>query len=147
MLSKLIIPHDSNCHLNMYWTKNICNRTTTTGNSVITLHSALIRNLIKLKGTAKLTAQGEWICLRHSKYILFEILAHRTWKGSTSACRLSQPNCQIRLSWLAGAQPFHVLFARISNKIYLESLRHIRSPCAVSFAVYFNFIRFLISTL
>ena len=45
------------------------------------IHSALIRNLIKLKDTAKLTAQGEQACLKDSKYILFEILAHRTWKG------------------------------------------------------------------
>ena len=44
-------------------------------------------------------------------------------------------------------RPFHVLCARISNKIYLESLRHTRSPCAVSFTVPFNFIRFLISAL
>ena len=42
------------------------------------LHSALIRNLIKLKGTVKLTAQGERACLKYSKYILFEILADRT---------------------------------------------------------------------
>ena len=38
-------------------------------------HSALIKNLIKLKGTAKLTAQGEQVCLKDSKYVLFEILA------------------------------------------------------------------------
>ena len=69
-------------------------------NSNVT-HSALIRNLIKLKGTEKLTAQGDWVCLKHSKYILFEILAHRKWKGSTSACRPIQPNYQIRLAWLA----------------------------------------------
>ena len=31
--------------------------------------------------------------------------------------------------------------------VYLESLRHTRSPCAVSFAVPINFTRFLISTL
>ena len=66
-------------------------------------HSALIRNLIKLKGTAKLTLQGERVCLKDSKYILFEILAHRKWKGSTSACWLSQPNCQIGLARLARA--------------------------------------------
>ena len=40
-------------------------------------HSALFRNLIKLKGTAKLTAQDERVCLRDSKYILFEILEIR----------------------------------------------------------------------
>ena len=42
------------------------------------LHSALIRNLMNLKGTVKLTAQGERVCLKDSKYILFEILANRT---------------------------------------------------------------------
>ena len=41
-------------------------------------HSALIMNLIKLKGTAKLTAQGEQVCIKDSKHILFEILASRT---------------------------------------------------------------------
>ena len=41
------------------------------------LHSALMRNLIKLKSTVKLTAQGERVCLKDSKYILFEILEHR----------------------------------------------------------------------
>ena len=69
---------------------------------LIPTHSALIRNLIKLKGTAKLTAQGERVCLKDSKYILFEILANRTWKGCTSSCRPSQPNRQIRLAWPAG---------------------------------------------
>ena len=43
--------------------------------------------------------------------------------------------------------PFHVLFSRISNKMYLESLRYILSHCPVSFAVPFNFIRFQISAL
>ena len=66
-------------------------------------HSSLIMNLIKLKGTAKITAQGEQVCLKESKYILFEILAHRTWKGSTSTCQLSKPNCQIGLARPAGA--------------------------------------------
>ena len=46
--------------------------------SSITMHSVLIRNLIKLKGTAKLTAQDEQVCLKDSKYILFEILEDRT---------------------------------------------------------------------
>ena len=35
-------------------------------------------DLIKLKGTAKLAAQGEQVCLKDSKYILFEILENRT---------------------------------------------------------------------
>ena len=33
---------------------------------------------MKLKGTVKLTVQGERVCLKDSEYILFEILAHRT---------------------------------------------------------------------
>ena len=60
-------------------------------------------NLIKLKGTVKLTAQGERVCLKDSKYILFEILENQTWKGRTSSCQPSQPNCQIWLAWPAGA--------------------------------------------
>ena len=51
------------------------------------------------------------------------------------------------LGWQELVRPFHNLFARISNKIYFESLRHTSSSCAVSFAVPFNFNRFLISTL
>ena len=48
-------------------------------------HSASIRNLVKLKGTGKLTAQDEQVCLKDSKYILFEILENHTWKGRTSS--------------------------------------------------------------
>ena len=66
-------------------------------------HSGLIMNLIKLKGTAKLTAQGEQVCLKDSKYILFELLENQTWKGGTSSCRPSQQNCQIGFAWPAGA--------------------------------------------
>ena len=55
-------------------------------------HSALIRNLIKLKGTAKLTAQGERVWLNDSKYVLFEIPANRTWNGRTSSCWPSKPD-------------------------------------------------------
>ena len=110
------------------------------------IHSALIMNLIKLKGTAKLTAQGEWVCLKDSKYILFEILENQTWKGRTSSCRPSQPNRQIGLARLAGACTA-LPSPRNSNKIYLESLRYTRSPCTVTFVVPFNFIRFLISAL
>ena len=51
------------------------------------------------------------------------------------------------LCWQELARPFHVLCARISNKIYLKSLRHTRSPCVVSLAVPFYFIRVLISAL
>ena len=32
------------------------------------IHSALIMNVIKLKGTAKLTTQGELVCLKNYKY-------------------------------------------------------------------------------
>ena len=52
----------------------------------LTLHVALIRNLIKLKGTAKLTVQGEQVCLKNSRHILFEILENRRWKGYKSSC-------------------------------------------------------------
>ena len=54
----------------------------------------LIMNLLKLKGTAKLTAQGERVCLKDFKYILFEILANRTWKGhkSSSQCTNQKSN-------------------------------------------------------
>ena len=58
----------------------------------IAIHSALIRNLIKLKGTTKLTVPGEQVYLKDSKYILFEILAHRTCKSS---CQPSKPNLAI----------------------------------------------------
>ena len=45
-----------------------------TSDPLTTMHSALIKNLIRLKGTAKLTAQGEPIHLKDFKYVLFEIL-------------------------------------------------------------------------
>ena len=67
------------------------------------VHSGLIRNLIKLKGTAKLTAKGEQVCLKDSKYILFEILENQTWKGRTSSCLPSKPNLAIWLAPVAGA--------------------------------------------
>ena len=78
-------------------------------------HSALIRNLIKLKGTVKLTAQGERVCLKDSKYILFEILANRTWKGHTSSLLAEQAlfsNSEL-------VRLFYVWSSRISNKIYI----------------------------
>ena len=40
----------------------------------ISKHSALIRNLIKLKSTAKLTVQGERVCLKHSQGVCSRIL-------------------------------------------------------------------------
>ena len=61
-------------------------------------HSVLIRNLIKLKSIEKPTVQGEWVCLKDPKYVLFEILANRTWKGCTSSCWPSKPKSAI---WLA----------------------------------------------
>ena len=72
-------------------------------NLLFNVHSALISNLIKLKGTAKLHVQGEWVCLKDSKYILFEILTHRTWKGRTSSCLPSKPYLAIWLAWPADA--------------------------------------------
>ena len=122
-----------------FWRNNLISNIT---------HSVLIRNLIKLKGTAKLTAQDEQVCLKDSKYILFEILENRTLNMEQApAGRASQIAKSGLLGWQELVLPFHVLFARISNKTYLESLRHTRSPCSVSFAVPFNFIRFLISAL
>ena len=56
-----------------------------------TTHSALIMNLIKLKGTAKLTAQGKRVCLKDAKYILFEILESQTWKGRTTQLLPAEP--------------------------------------------------------
>ena len=112
------------------------------------MHSAPIWNLIKLKGTAKLTAHGERVWLKHSKYILFEILAHRTWKGSTSSCRLSQRNAK---SGLIGREElvraFHVLNTRISKKNYLESLRHTCLPCAGTINVFCKFVRLTMAAL
>ena len=70
---------------------------------IISITVRLIRNLIKLKGTAKLTAQGEWVCLKDFKYILFEILENMTLKGRTSSCQPSQPNCKIGFARPAGA--------------------------------------------
>ena len=66
-------------------------------------HRTLIKTLIKLKGTAKLIVQGERVCLKDSKCILFEILENQTWKGHTSSCRPSQPNRQIGRARPAGA--------------------------------------------
>ena len=71
--------------------------------SSLASHSALIRNPIKLKGIAKLIVQSERVCLKGSIYILFEILAPRTWKGSTIACQPIQLNCQIGLARPVGA--------------------------------------------
>ena len=50
-----------------------------------TFHSAAIVNLTKLQKTLMGPAQGEQVCLKDSKYILFEILANRTWKGCTNS--------------------------------------------------------------
>ena len=66
-------------------------------------HSRPMRNEMKLKEILMGSAQHEWLCLKDSKYILFEILAHRTWKGSTSSCRPSKPDLVIWLVLPAGA--------------------------------------------
>ena len=58
---------------------------------------------MKLKETLMGPAQIERVCLKDSKYILFEILAHRIWKGRTSSCQPSKPDLAIWLAWPAGA--------------------------------------------
>ena len=60
-------------------------------------------NLTNLQKTLMVLAQGEQVCLKDSKYILFEILANRTWKGRTSSCRPSQPDLAIRMARPVGA--------------------------------------------
>ena len=46
---------------------------------------------MKPKETLMRPAQSEQVCLKDSKYIFFEILANRTWKGRKSpASRASQ---------------------------------------------------------
>jgi len=58
-----------------------------------------MRNQMKVKEILMGHGQGEQVCLN----ILFEILAHRTWKGWVSSCRPSQLNYQIGLVWPQGA--------------------------------------------
>ena len=65
-------------------------------------HSAAMVNLTKLQKTLMVPVQGERVYLKDSKCILFEILANRTWKGYTSSCQPSQPNCKIWLAQPAG---------------------------------------------
>ena len=55
---------------------------------------------MKLKGTAKLTAQNE---PQGFQIRLFEIVEDRTWKGRTSSCRPSKPDSVIWLARPAGA--------------------------------------------
>ena len=43
-------------------------------------------NLTNLQKILMVPAQGEQVCFKDSKCILFEILANRTWKGRTSSC-------------------------------------------------------------
>ena len=62
-----------------------------------------MRNQMKLKETLTGPAQGEGACLNDSRYVLFEILAKRTWKGKTSSCQPSKPDLAIWLAWPAGA--------------------------------------------
>ena len=58
---------------------------------------------MKLKETLMGPAQGERVCLKNSKYVLFEILANRKWKGSTSSFQPNKPDLAIWPSRLAGA--------------------------------------------
>ena len=90
-----------------------------------------------MKGTAKLTALVERVCLKDSKYILFEILENQTFQAPAD-----QASTIWHFGWLgqqALVLPFYVPCARISNKIYLESLRHTSSPYADSFVCTFHF--------
>ena len=80
--------------MKMRWNKETC---------ACIPHSALIRNLIKMKGTGKLTAQDEQVCLKDPKYNLFEILENQTRKGCTSSCWPNKPDSAMWLAWLAGA--------------------------------------------
>ena len=66
-------------------------------------------NLINLKGTAKLAAQDEWVCLKDSKHILFEILENQTWKAVQGPAGLA--SLIWRFGWLSQQElvrPFHV---------------------------------------
>ena len=72
-------------------------------NYTFTMHSAAMVNLTNLQKTLMVPAQGERVCLKDSKYILFENLANRTRKGLTSSYRPSQPDLAIWLAWPAGA--------------------------------------------
>ena len=58
---------------------------------------------MKLKETLMGPAQGEQLCLKDSKYILFEILANKTWKGCISSCWPSKPDLAFWLAQPAGA--------------------------------------------
>ena len=69
----------------------------------ILAHSRPMRNQMKLKETLMGPAQGEQVCHKDSKYILFEILANRTWKGCTSSCQPILPDSEIRLAQPEGA--------------------------------------------
>ena len=64
-------------------------------------------NQMELKETVTGHGQDEWVCSKDSKYILFEILANRTWKGLTSSCWPSKPDLAIWLARQAGTCTAH----------------------------------------
>ena len=93
---------------------------------------------MKLKETLIGLAQGELVCFKDSKYILFGILVDRTWKGLDSTCWLIWPNFQT--SWLcrqAIACPFQL---HVWN---LWRISNIRSSCRGHINVFW-FIWFLV---
>ena len=77
--------------------------TTKVGRNHFISHSAAMVNPTNLQKTLMVPAQGERVYLKDFKYILFEILANRKWKGRTSTCRPSKPNHQIGLALPARA--------------------------------------------
>ena len=89
---------------------------------------------IKLWGLEMQPMQCEHVCFKVSKNILQEILDWRAREGCTRQhSRFGQlrhnSNC-VGLNWLCClARPSLALQSRISCKIFLESLKHTRSPC------------------
>ena len=55
----------------------------------------------KVERYSKINGKGERVCLKYSKYILFEILENQQWKGRTSSCWPSKPDSAIWLAWPA----------------------------------------------
>ena len=69
-------------------------------------------------------------------------------RDALTSARQASPIWQFGwLGQLELAQPFHALFARISKKIYLESLRHTHSPCTGTINVFCKFVRFTMAAL
>ena len=89
--------------------------------------------------------QGEQVFLKGYRYILFGIQANKTSKDRTRSYLPSQPNlvCSVgRFQYGRPiVRPFHIIFVRITNKIYLESLRHICSSCTSTINDFCKFIR------